>query len=186
MRNANAMRIGPLLAAIVIGLGLALWPAVSSEPAAAAPGAIQTVNVGMGGTNFVPNSVTINTADTVNWVGVAGFHSTTSGTCCTANGTWDSGMHPFPFTHTLTFNKAGTYLYFCSVHGASMTGTIIVQGPTAVSLSSFSAEPPAAETAGAAAGTAFPDGLASGLALLGMAGLALGVFGRRCTRSQAP
>jgi len=65
----------------------------------AARGATRTVNVGQGGgLNFVDtvsltSTTTINVGDTVHWVWISGFHSTTSGTCsgiCTADGIWDS------------------------------------------------------------------------------------------------
>jgi len=53
----------------------------------------------------------------------------------THNVTWDSGPTPLPansgnmgagasYSATL---KVGTYAYHCTIHGASMSGTIVVQ-----------------------------------------------------------
>jgi plastocyanin len=94
-----------------------------------------TVNVGQGG-GFVfmdqqsgNSTTTISVGGTVNWVWVSAIgHSTTSGTCsggCTADGIWDSGIQASgSFQHT--FAAAGTFPYFCRVHGAMMTGTVVV------------------------------------------------------------
>ncbi|HTD21246.1 MAG TPA: plastocyanin/azurin family copper-binding protein [Terriglobales bacterium] len=97
--------------------------------------ATRHVNVGVNNLhNFVDvasatSSTTINAGDTVQWDWVSGFHSTTSGTCsgtCTADGKWDSGAHSAPSTFSFTFNSAGTFAYYCSVHLAAMTGKVIV------------------------------------------------------------
>ena len=98
-----------------------------------------TVNVGQGGgTVFMDqmsgnSTTTISAGGTVTWTWVSGTHSTTSGTCsggiygggCTSDGIWDSGINSGgSFTHT--FPSAGTFPYFCRVHGAMMQGTVIV------------------------------------------------------------
>lgn len=93
------------------------------------------VHVGQGGINFVDvrsggPTTTIHAGDTVQWVWVAGFHSTTSGACpggaCQADGSWDSGAGSgMTFTHT--FPQAGRFPYHCSVHLAMMQGTVVVQ-----------------------------------------------------------
>ena len=100
-----------------------------------APAAERIVDVGQnGGNSFADqqsggSTTTITAGTTVRWVWVSGFHSTTSGTCgnvCTPDGIWDSGIRSgMTFSHT--FNQAGTFPYFCEVHGAMMTGTIVVQ-----------------------------------------------------------
>jgi plastocyanin len=71
---------------------------------------------------FSPASLTVKVGTTVTWKGVSGSHTVTS----------DAGA-PMAFdqpisqggTVTITFTKAGTYTYHCSIH-ASMHGTIIV------------------------------------------------------------
>jgi plastocyanin len=83
------------------------------------------------GTQFIDavsgnGTSTITVGTTIHWVLGTGFHSTTSGPCppCTGDGLWDSGEGFVTFDHT--FNQAGTFPYFCSVHGINMTGTVIV------------------------------------------------------------
>ena len=86
------------------------------------------VNVGQGGLRFVDqvsgnSTTTIPVGSEVSWVWVAGMpHTTTS----TTPGIWDSGIHSAPFTFNHTFSQAGTFSYFCQVHGTIMSGTVIV------------------------------------------------------------
>jgi PKD repeat protein len=106
-------------------LALLVLPAVAAA-------ATHTVEVGSGGDRFVDNeshtsTTRINVGDTVQWNWDNGFHSTTSGNCCTADGNWDSQAHSAPFSFSHTFNAAGNFPYFCVVHGAMMTGLVIVQ-----------------------------------------------------------
>ena len=72
---------------------------------------------------------TIRAGEAIQWIWSSGLHSTTSGTCpngCIPNGLWDSGIASgITFRHT--FPVAGTYPYFCSVHGPMMQGTVVVQ-----------------------------------------------------------
>jgi plastocyanin len=72
---------------------------------------------------------TISAGQAIEWVWVSGLHSTTSGTCplgCVTDGLWDSGIgHDISFQRT--FPTAGTFPYFCLVHGTMMQGTVIVQ-----------------------------------------------------------
>jgi plastocyanin len=97
--------------------------------------AIATVDVGPnGGMTFVDrvsgsSTTTIPAGGTVHWVWNSGPHSSTSGTCsagCAPDGNWDSGIQSQgTFDHI--FPVAGTFPYFCQVHGSLMTGTVIVQ-----------------------------------------------------------
>jgi plastocyanin len=100
----------------------------------------QTHNVSMNDQlQFVPQVVTINVGDTVKWtntgeVNLAILHTSTSGDGGPGSGAiWDSdnqfpdGMAPgdmFQFT----FNQAGSFPYFCRIHGAVvMSGTVNVE-----------------------------------------------------------
>ncbi|MBK0404372.1 T9SS type A sorting domain-containing protein [Adhaeribacter sp. BT258] len=82
-----------------------------------------TVTVGSGGSNtFSPQQVNINVGDMVTWQWASGTHDVTS-----ATGAWS----PAPITSSSpsfsrTFTTAGTYSYFCSIHGQSMSGTVVV------------------------------------------------------------
>ena len=110
--------------------------------------ATRTVEVGSSGNNFRDevshnSTSTINVGDTVMWTWNSGIHTTTSGNCCTGDGKWDSGVHGVPFNFSHTFDTAGSFPYFCVVHGAMMTGTVIVQGAGAPPTANFSFAPPA-------------------------------------------
>ena len=116
-------------------------------------------------------------------------HSTTSSTLGTNNAPlWDSGVHRadgFPFQ--FTFAAAGTYPYYCSVHGGpnannpltAMNGTVVVTA--ANNAGSSEAAPPTTEASVAASRlprTGGPAWLSVGLLVLGAAFLF-----RRFTRS---
>jgi hypothetical protein len=76
--------------------------------------------------------VTINVNDQVVWTWVSDFDSTTSDT-----GLWDSGVFNTGHVFSNTFTSAGTFPYFCVVHG--FTGTVNVQAgnsPPTVAISS--------------------------------------------------
>ena len=78
---------------------------------------------------FKPAKVVVHVGDTVQWVWVSGFHSTTSGSSsgsCNPDGIWNSGAGSgMTFSHT--FTSAGTFPYFCLVHQSMMQGTVVVQ-----------------------------------------------------------
>lgn len=111
-------------------------PAPASPTPTPAPGGqMEMVQIGTGGGMvFVDqksgtSTTTIHVGDTVQWVWVNGFHSTTSGTCsgtCTPDGIWNSGANSgITFTHT--FSQAGNFPYFCLVHQSLMQGMVVVQ-----------------------------------------------------------
>lgn len=84
--------------------------------ASAFPG---SADVSTSGLSFTPSTVDIAAGGTVNWSGLTGHTVSFS----TAGSPSDiSG----PATGSRTFNTAGTYAYFCSVHGLSMSGTVVV------------------------------------------------------------
>ncbi len=80
--------------------------------------------------SFLPNSVTIRAGTTVTWTNIDTIqHTATSGTPGAPNGLFDSGALQSGQTFSFTFTTAGTYAYFCRIHGAAMTGTITVIPP---------------------------------------------------------
>src|ERR1700730_9154838 len=86
-----------------------------------------TVQVGPGGTlSYSPSPVFIATGDTVDWVWATGFHSVHSGTPDFPTPDFDSGTHGVPFSFSHTFATAGSFPYFCLVHGALMTSSVEV------------------------------------------------------------
>ena len=97
----------------------------------ALPAAADTIDVEVRNNFFVvtssvpgegTNAATINVGDTVMWTWFGNFHSVTE-----ANGLFDSGVHNIGFTFQFTFDDPGTYDYTCTVHGAHMSGAIIVE-----------------------------------------------------------
>lgn len=85
------------------------------------------VDVTISNFSFQPQNLTINAGDTVKWTNLGGLHTTTSGTNCTADGQWNSGVLSTGQSYTTTFNSAGIYPYFCTIHCSSgMIGSVIV------------------------------------------------------------
>ena len=93
-----------------------------------------TVQVGPGTQMlYSPNPVSIAVGDTIHWVwSSTGLirHSVTSGVAPTPDGLFDSGEFPTPHSFDFTFNTAGTFPYFCTVHGIMMTGSVEVATAT--------------------------------------------------------
>ena len=103
--------------------------------------------VTVGGTQLVyrPQTLTITAGDTVTFVNFGGFHNVVAddgsfrcargcdGDGQGGNGNSDGGV----WAVTLPFPKAGTYGYFCELHGSpgeGMYGTIVVQAPVPISV----------------------------------------------------
>ena len=89
------------------------------------------VTVGGGANVFSPRSLTINAGDTVTFVNGGGFHNVVAD-----HGEFTSGSATNdPFSFKQTFNTAGTFAYYCEVHGGpggvGMSGTIKVNAVTA-------------------------------------------------------
>ncbi len=131
-----------------VGVGLA--GAVLFVIQSVATADVVTVRVGVGpmndsvGTNgygypsptpgliFTPSAVSIKAGDSVQWVWDASDHSTTSGTPGHSSGLWESGIKNAGATFTRQFTTAGTFAYYCSVHGVccGMTGSVTVAAAT--------------------------------------------------------
>lgn len=71
---------------------------------------------------FSPATLTVKVGDKVTWT-----NQDSAGHSATADdGSFDTGVLPEGQSGSITFSKAGTYTYHCSVH-PMMKGTIIVQ-----------------------------------------------------------
>lgn len=78
---------------------------------------------------FVPDTLTVKVGTTVTWVNQDGYiHTVTSGTSPSdRSGLFDSGNLNGGETFSFTFDKAGTYDYFCIPHfSLGMIGKIMV------------------------------------------------------------
>ncbi len=81
----------------------------------------RTVDVGIVNFSFEAASITIKVGDTVRWTVNSGTHTTTS-----ASGVWNSNSKATGEVFSFTFDEAGSYSYFCSIH-PSMQATITVE-----------------------------------------------------------
>ena len=76
---------------------------------------------------YIPSEITVEKGRTVTWINEdSAFHSVTSGFYDAPTDLFDSGyMDPFE-SYTLTFDEAGIYDYFCTLH-PWMEGQVIVE-----------------------------------------------------------
>jgi len=102
--------------------------------ALAAPVLASTIAVGIADKSFAPAGVVVRVGDTVTWTVTKSInepHSVTSGEPggSDAGALFDSGTDKLTdngATFSYTFDKAGTYAYFCQVHPTQMKGTVTV------------------------------------------------------------
>jgi len=72
--------------------------------------------------SFSPASITIKAGQSITWTNEDSVgHSATAD-----DNSWDTGVLPQGQSKSITFAKAGTYTYHCSVH-PNMKATVIVQ-----------------------------------------------------------
>jgi plastocyanin len=72
---------------------------------------------------FSPASITVEPGTTVTWVNQGNAPHTATHT----GGAFDSGTLQPGQSYSYTFNRAGTYAYYCQIH-PYMTGTVVVGG----------------------------------------------------------
>ena len=118
---------------------------------------------------FQPAEITVDVGDNVTWTvtnAVPEGHTVTSGAPNEegVGDVFDSGigLHANGETFEWTFEEAGSFPYFCKIHGAAMSGTVTVveagesAGPPASEAPESEApeasEPPASEAPGASEG----------------------------------
>jgi plastocyanin len=131
---------------------------------------------------FAPSSVTVNVGDTVTWTNNGPTpHSATS-----TGGVWDTGIMDAGQAGSHTFTEAGTFSYICTPH-PNMKGTVVVQAAASQDTGGDDTG-----TDGTTATESQDDGPSlpssgmdlGGVALLGLATLALGAYLRRRTEPQ--
>jgi plastocyanin len=86
--------------------------------------------IAVNGHTFDPPELHIKAGEAVKWTWVSGSHNVVSGAACTPDGKFTSGSSTVgpgsTFSHT--FDKAGTYPYYCDPHcGIGMVGKVIVE-----------------------------------------------------------
>jgi plastocyanin len=100
-------------------------PVYTSTNSGGSPGANE---VWMQGIAFVPASKTISVGTTITWTNKDNTtHIVTSGIPNYPDGIFKSGSMNNGDTYSFKFNTAGTFKYYCFIHGAMMTATMIVQ-----------------------------------------------------------
>jgi LPXTG-motif cell wall-anchored protein len=142
MSSTHQLRLARILVVLAItALGLA------GRGALAAPEAQASATVEMQDFVFAPKTITIAAGTTVNWPNTGQApHTSTSDT-----GLWDSGQKAAGESFSFTFREAGTFPYYCTLHGTpggvGMAGTVIVTAAQAPAPAATRAPAPAAPTA---------------------------------------
>ena len=108
----------------IIGITLLLLIAFRSYSA--------VVVINQSGMSFSPSNVSVNVGDVIRWVWSGGDHTTTSTTIPVGAQSWDSPLTSSNTTFEYTVTVAGTYSYFCSIHGAGMSGSFTASGSSGV------------------------------------------------------
>lgn len=114
-----------LCAAALTACGSSLYGPVMSPGGGGGGGHSTTITVGNDFFSPTPDTVTAGSLITWTWATPSNGHSVT----------WDSGPDSLPSnsgvmtsgSYSATLNTAGTWRYHCSVHGAAMSGVIVVQ-----------------------------------------------------------
>jgi plastocyanin len=134
--RAPRLRLG--LAALVVVGAAACGGRAGAESSAGE--ATRERGVAVEGLAFDPERTTIAAGTTVTWTNMDPVaHTITSGTKGTggvpgvskgkpdeADGMFDGDVDENATTFSFTFEKAGTYAYFCRIHGG-MTGVVVVK-----------------------------------------------------------
>ena len=154
-------------------------PATRSGKARASASA----SVSIGDNFYSPASVSIGVGDTVTWANNGqSQHSATAD-----NGSFDTGVFGPGVRRSNTFTQAGTFSYYCTVHGQAQSGTVRVLaasggggnggggGPTTSATGESEAAAVASPDAAGTSTTLPATGMAAGvLALVGLALVASG------------
>jgi plastocyanin len=152
---------------------LAQAPAPASEaaePASKQAKAAASATVSVGDNFYSPVTVTVNVGDTVSWRNAgAAQHSATAD-----NGSFDTGVFGPGASRSNTFSAAGSFGYFCTVHGPSQSGTVRV-----LAASGGGGGGGGGSSASEAAAVSSPDAAGSGTSLpaTGFAALAMALIG---------
>ena len=86
----------------------------------------------MGSTTFVPTTATVAVSTPVTWVNDSGvihdvtFETPTAAKAVGNGAAGNIGAHASG-TNQRQFTAAGSYNFHCSIHGAAMHGTVVVQ-----------------------------------------------------------
>ncbi len=83
--------------------------------------ALHIVNIS--GFTFIPDPITINQGDTIEWINLDNtIHTSTSGTPGSPDGVWDSGNLSMGMSFKHAFTSPGVFTYYCIPHSGFMNG----------------------------------------------------------------
>jgi len=105
---------------LTLAFAVILWGLAAA--ALAATNVLQVFSFDFGVAPSTHVDPTINVGDTVEWQWVSSDMSHSSTAAAGQLENWDSGVHGQSFMFTHTFQHAGTFGYFCSVHGTDLGG----------------------------------------------------------------
>jgi len=95
------------------------------------PPPANTTSISVGNNFFDPTATTVSVGSRITWTWhTCGGDGYGGQTCVAHNILFDDGVasgSQSDGTWSRTFATAGTYKYHCSVHGSSMSGTIVIQ-----------------------------------------------------------
>ena len=83
---------------------------------------VKNVEIKIDNFSFAPGTLTVAVGTTVTWIN----HDDIPHTAVSTDGVFKSKVMDTDEKFSYTFDKAGSYPYFCSIH-PKMTGTIVVQ-----------------------------------------------------------
>src|SRR5438067_1035246 len=142
---------GPMRRLLSLGMLLVVMAGATVAAASTPHAFAATTSVSVVDNQYLPASVTINVGDSVHWT----WSGMNSHTVTATDMSFDSGAPQSSGTFDHIFNAAGTFTYFCQVHGTAMSGSVIVQqaaASTATTQPAASATSPPASTSTTAAG----------------------------------
>lgn len=122
------MRVAARSCVLVVAFAVALACSSTATPAAsvASAGAAKTNDVVAEGFTFKPAALDVAVGSKVTWTNKdAAQHTVTAGKPDAKQATFASVLDP-GMTFTFTFDKAGTFAYFCERH-TSMVATVTVK-----------------------------------------------------------
>lgn len=120
MRNKN-MLLSVLVILVLVAVGCSSSDG-SGDTTTTSEGAASGAEVSVVNFRFEPGDVTVNVGDSVSWTNDSSARHTTTAT----DGSWNTELAAGQ-NIALSFDTAGTFEYFCSIHPA-MTGTVTVNG----------------------------------------------------------
>jgi len=133
--TARPVELAPVQPTVFPKKSASAAPASGSASASpAAPSATQApaepgVVTASGDNVFTPAEITVKVGEKVTWKNTGGFHTVTGGDGAAdpASPIGDKPLADAGSTHEVTFDKAGTYPYFCQPHASlGMKGTVVV------------------------------------------------------------